>query len=326
MDGAEISDQAFAENPHSHPYADRRTPSLGRQTGRAHPHLFRMRDRHGFSNILPAERVDFAVFEVGLGRPPSTPPTSFHPLGHHHHPASISTTKNFFGPLAERDRGRKSGNPEAWSAGSPCRAASGSPRSDSFARTKSLGLSGHRAGANLSHRSWNPRKAVSVRAAAAMEAASGKIFEIAPRLSRPFSSSRNAPERPSPPAAGSSRSAAFQIPDDAVTRGDRKHGLARPALEKIALQPRTFTSMARTIPAAARELAHFSRTELRWPQSLAINLLPLFRDKGPSTKWLASSSRTPRKVIFTAPRTSRRRFRHATRGKLPAHHAARFFP
>src|SRR6267143_1812722 len=148
-----------------------------------------------------------------------------------------------------------------------------------------------------------------------MDAASGKIFEIAPSLPGRFQL-QNALNAVA--AARLLENRGFQIPDDAVTRGIA-NTVWPGRLEKLHSSPDVYLDGAHN-PAAARELAHF--LEQNFGGSKVWLIYAALRDKAVD-EVAGLLFPLAAEVIFTAPRTSRAV--SATQlAEIAGHHAARF--
>src|SRR6266403_2229837 len=244
ISGEEISDAAFAETlTHIHALIEE---LLAAGKLRAHPTYFECVTAMAFE-YFARERVDFAVFEVGLGgRLDATNILS--PL------VTVITRidfdhENFLGHSLNEIAAAKAG---ILKPGVPVVLAEQRPeaREVILARTKSLGCPVIEP-AQIFRIDRESAQGGSVRARA-MEAASGKIFEIAPSLPGRFQL-QNALNAVS--TARLLQHRGFQIPDDAVTRGIA-NTVWPGRLEKLHSSPDVYLDGAHN-PAAARELAHF---------------------------------------------------------------------
>jgi dihydrofolate synthase/folylpolyglutamate synthase len=307
INGEEISDQAFAETlTHVHALIEE---LLAAGKLRAHPTYFECVTAMAFE-YFARERVDFAVFEVGLGgRLDATNILS--PL------VTIVTRidfdhENFLGHSLKEIATEKAG---ILKPGVPVVLAEQRPeaREVILARARELGCSVIEP-AQIFRLDRDSVQNGSVRARI-IEAASGKILEIAPSLPGRFQL-QNALNAVS--AARLLQNRGFQIPDDAVT-GGIANTVWPGRLEKLHSSPDVYLDGAHN-PAAARELAHFLEQNFSGRRIWLI--YAALRDKAVDE---VAGFLFPHaaEVIFTAPRTSRA-VSAAQLAEIAGHHAARF--
>ncbi len=307
INGEEISDEAFAETLTRIQVLIEGLLAAGQF--RAHPTYFECVTAMAFESFA-RERVDFAVFEVGLGgRLDATNILS--PL------VTIITRidfdhENFLGHSLKEIAGEKAG---ILKPGVPLVVAE--QRSEAreliLARAKSLGCPVIEP-AQIFHVDQESMQGVSIRARV-IEVDSGTIFEIAPNLPGRFQL-RNALNAAA--AARLLQSRGFQIPDDAITRGIAET-VWPGRLERLQSNPDVYLDGAHN-PAAARELAHF--LEQGFSGRKICLIYAALRDKAVDE---VAGLLFPRaaEVIFTAPRTSRAV--SATQlAEIAGHHAAHF--
>jgi dihydrofolate synthase/folylpolyglutamate synthase len=307
INGAEISDQAFAETlTHIHALIEE---LLAAGKLRAHPTYFECVTAMAFE-YFARERVDFAVFEVGLGgRLDATNVLS--PL------VTIITRidfdhENFLGHSLNEIAAEKAG---ILKPGVPAVLAEQRPeaREVILARAKSLGCPVIEP-AQIFRIDRESTRGGSVRARI-IETVSGKIFEIAPSLPGRFQlqNALNAIV-----AARLLQNRNFRIPDDAITRGIA-NTVWPGRLEKLHSSPDVYLDGAHN-PAAARELAHFLEQNFSGRKIWLI--YAALRDKAVDE---VAGFLFPHaaEVIFTAARTSRAV--SATQlAEIASHLAARF--
>jgi dihydrofolate synthase / folylpolyglutamate synthase len=307
VNGAEISDQAFAETlAHIHTLIEE---LLAAGKLRSHPTYFECVTAMAFE-YFARERVDFAVFEVGLGgRLDATNILS--PL------VTIITRidfdhENFLGHSLREIAAEKAG---ILKSGVPLVLAEQRPEARELilARAKALGCPVIEP-AQIFRVDRESMQDGSVRARV-IEADSGTVFEIAPNLPGHFQL-QNALNAMA--AARLLQSRGFQIPDDAVTRGIA--GAVWPGrLEKLQSAPDVYLDGAHN-PGAARELAIF--LEQNFSGRKIWMIYAALRDKAVDE---VAGLLFPHaaEVIFTASRTSRAV--SATQlAEIAGHHAARF--
>src|SRR6267154_2822524 len=307
INGQEISDEPFAETlTHIHALIEE---LLAASRLRAHPTYFECVTAMAFEHFA-RERVNFGVFEVGLGgRLDATNILS--PL------VTIITRidfdhENFLGHSLNEIASEKAG---ILKPGVPVVLAEQRPeaREVILARAKSLGCPVIEP-AQIFRIDRESTQGGSVRARV-MEAASGKIFGIAPSLPGRFQL-QNALNAVS--TARLLQNRGFQIPDDAVT-GGIANTIWPGRLEKLHSGPDVYLDGAHN-PAAARELAHFLEQNFGGRKIWLI--YAALRDKAVDE---VAGFLFPHaaEVIFTAPRTSRAV--SATQlAEIAGHHAARF--
>ncbi len=307
INGEEISDEAFAETfTRIHALIEE---LLAAGKLRAHPTYFECVTAMAF-DYFARERVDCAVFEVGLGgRLDATNILS---------PVVAIITRidfdheNFLGhSLAEIAR-EKAG---ILKHGMPLVLAEQPPeaREVILARARALGCPVIEPATifRIDQESMQNGRARS----RIIEVDSGKIFEIAPSLPGRFQlqNSLNAVA-----AARLLRNHGFQIPDDALTQGIA--GTVWPGrLEKLQSAPDVYCDGAHN-PGAARELAYF--LEQNFSGRKIFLIYAALRDKAVDE---VAGLLFPHaaEVIFTAPRTSRAV--SATQlAEIAGHHAAHF--
>jgi dihydrofolate synthase/folylpolyglutamate synthase len=307
VNGEEISDAAFAETlTHIHALIEE---LLAAGKLRAHPTYFECVTAMAFE-YFARERVDFAVFEVGLGgRLDATNILS--PL------VTIITRidfdhENFLGHSLNEIAAEKAG---ILKPGVPAVLAEQRPeaREVILARAKSLGCPVVES-AQIFRIDRESMQGGSIRARV-IEAASGKSLEIAPSLPGRFQllNALNAVA-----AARLLLNHGFQIPDDAITRGIA-NTVWPGRLEKLHSSPDVYLDGAHN-PAAARELAHF--LEQNFSGRKVWLIYAALRDKAVDE---VAGFLFPHaaEVIFTAARTSRA-VSAAQLAEIAGHHAARF--
>jgi dihydrofolate synthase/folylpolyglutamate synthase len=307
INGEEIGDQAFSETfSHIH---ERIEELLAAGKLRAHPTYFECVTAMAF-DYFARERVEFAVFEVGLGgRLDATNILS--PL------VTIITRidfdhENFLGHSLNEIASEKAG---ILKPGVPVILSEQRPeaREVILARAKSLDCPVIEP-ARVFRVDRESMQDGHVRARV-IEVGSGAIFEIAPSLPGRFQL-QNAMNAIA--AARLLQSRGFQIPDDAIT-----HGIANTVwpgrLEKLQSAPGVYLDGAHN-PAAARELAHFLVQNFSGRRVWLI--YAALRDKAvDEVAGLLFPQAT--EVIFTAPPTSRA-VSAAQLAEIAGHHAARF--
>ena len=307
INGEEISDQAFAETfTRLH---ERIEGLLAAGKLRAHPTYFECVTAMAFE-YFARERVEFAVFEVGLGgRLDATNILS--PL------VAIITRidfdhENFLGHSLKEIASEKAG---ILKPGVPLVLSEQRPEAHEviLARAKSLGCPVIEL-SQVFRVDQESMQAGSVRAHIT-ETDSGKIFELAPSLPGRFQleNALNAVA-----AARQLQNCGFQISDDAITRGI-PNTVWPGRLEKLQSAPDVYLDGAHN-PSAARELAHFLEQNLSGRKIWLI--YAALRDKAVDE---VAGLLFPRaaEVIFTAPRTPRAV--SATQlAEIAGHHAARF--
>jgi dihydrofolate synthase/folylpolyglutamate synthase len=307
INGQEISDEAFAETlTHIHALIEE---LLAAGQLRSHPTYFECVTAMAFE-CFARERIEFAVFEVGLGgRLDATNILS--PL------VTIITSidfdhENFLGHSLNEIAGEKAG---ILKPGVPVVLAEQRPeaREIILARAKALGCPVIEP-AQFFRVDREFMQDGSVRARV-MQADSGTIFEIAPNLPGRFQL-QNALNAVA--AARLLQNRGFQISHDAVTRGIA--GTVWPGrLEKLRSAPDVYLDGAHN-PGAARELAQFFQQNFSGRKIWLI--YAALRDKAVDE---VAGLLFPHaaEVIFTAPRTSRAV--SATQlAEIAGHHAARF--
>jgi dihydrofolate synthase/folylpolyglutamate synthase len=307
INGEEISDQAFAETlTHIHALIEE---LLAAGKLRAHPTYFECVTAMAFE-YFARERVDFAVFEVGLGgRLDATNILS--PL------VTIITRidfdhENFLGHSLKEIATEKAG---ILKPGLPIVLAEQRPeaREVILAHAKSLGCPVIEP-AEIFRLDRESMRDGSVRARV-IETDSGTIFEIAPRLPGRFQL-QNALNAVA--AARLLQDRGFQLPDDAITRGIADT-VWPGRLEKVHSNPDVYLDGAHN-PAAARELAHFLEQNFGGRKIWLI--YAALRDKAVD-EVAGLLFLHAEEVVFTAPRTSRAV--SATQlAEIAGHHAARF--
>jgi dihydrofolate synthase/folylpolyglutamate synthase len=307
INGEEISDQAFAETLTRIHVLIEELLAAGKL--RAHPTYFECVTSMAFE-YFARERVDLAVFEVGLGgRLDATNILS--PL------VTIITRidfdhENFLGHSLNEIAGEKAG---ILKPGVPVVLAEQRPeaREVILARAKSLGCPVIEP-AQFFRVDRESMQGGSVRARV-IEADSGTIFEIAPSLPGRFQleNALNAVA-----AARLLQNCGFQIPNDAVLRGIADT-VWPGRLEKLQSNPEVYLDGAHN-PSAARELANFLAQNFAGRKIWLI--YAALRDKAVDE---VAGLLFPHaeEVIFTAPRTSRAV--SATQlAEIASHHATRF--
>src|SRR4029077_309342 len=276
---------------------------------RAHPTYFECVTAMAFE-YFARERVEFAVFEVGLGgRLDATNILS--PL------VTIITRvdfdhENFLGHSLKEIASEKAG---ILKPGVPLVLAEQRPeaREVILARAKSLGCPGIEP-APIFRGNQESIQAGSTHARV-IEADSGRIFELTPSLPGRFQldNALNAVA-----AAQLLQNRGFQIPDDAITQGIA-NTIWPGRLEKLQSAPDVYLDGAHN-PSAARELAHF--LEQNFAGRKICLIYGALRDKAVDE---VAGLLFPHaaEVIFTAPRTSRAASA-AQLAEIAGHHAARF--
>jgi len=307
INGAEISDQAFAETlTHIHALIEE---LLAAGKLRAHPTYFECITAMAFE-YFARERVDFAVFEVGLGgRLDATNILS--PL------VTIITRidfdhENFLGHSLNEIAAEKAG---ILKPGVPVVLAGQRPeaREVILARAKELGCPVVEP-AQIFRVDRESMQDGSVRARV-VEGDSETIFEIAPSLPGRFQL-QNALNAVA--AARLLKNRGLQIPDDAVT-GGIANTIWPGRLEKLHSRPDVYLDGAHN-PGAARELAHF--LEQNFGGRKVWLIFAALRDKAvDEVAGLVFPHAA--EVIFTAPRTSRA-VSPAQLAEIAGHHAVRF--
>jgi dihydrofolate synthase/folylpolyglutamate synthase len=289
VDGEEISDQAFAETLTHIQVLIEELLAAGKL--RAHPTYFECVTAMAFEHFA-RERVDFGIFEVGLGgRLDATNILS--PL------VTIITRidfdhESFLGHSLAEIAAEKAG---ILKPGVPLVLAEQRPeaREVILARAKEFGCPVIEP-AKIFHIDRESMQDGSVRARV-IEVDSGKIFEIAPSLPGrfQFQNALNAVA-----AARLLSNQGFQISSDAITRGIA-NTVWPGRLEKLQSSPDIYLDGAHN-PAAARELAHF--LEQNFSGRKIWLLYGALRDKAVDE---VAGQLFPHaaEVIFTAPRTSR---------------------
>jgi dihydrofolate synthase/folylpolyglutamate synthase len=307
INGEEISDRAFAETfSRIHALIEE---LLAAGKLRVHPTYFECVTAMAFE-YFARERVEFAVFEVGLGgRLDATNILS--PL------VTIITRidfdhENFLGHSLQEIAGEKAG---ILKPGVPLVLAEQRPeaRDVILARAKILdcpviepaqifGVDNHSMPDGTVH-------------ARVVEMHSGKIFELAPSLPGRFQL-ENALSAVA--AAHLLQNRSFQIPDDAIVQGVA-NTVWPGRLEKLQSAPDVYLDGAHN-PSAARELALFLEQNFSGRKIWLI--YAALRDKAvDEVAGLLFPHAT--EVIFTAPRTSRA-VSAAQLAEIGGHHAARF--
>ncbi len=308
INGEEISDQALAETfTHIH---ERIEELLAAGKLRAHPTYFEFVTAMAFE-YFARERVEFAVFEVGLGgRLDATNILS--PL------VTIITRvdfdhENFLGHSLGEIASEKAGilKPTV-----PLVLAKQRPeaREVILARAKTLDCPVIEP-AQIFRVDQESIQEGSVHAHV-IETDSGKIFELAPSLPGRFQleNALNAVA-----AARLLQDRGFQIPGDTITQGIA-NTVWPGRLEKLQSTPDVYIDGAHN-PSAARELAHF--LEQNFSGRKVWLIYAALRDKAVDE---VAGLLFPfaAEVIFTAPRTSRA-VSAAQLAEIAGHHAARFF-
>jgi dihydrofolate synthase/folylpolyglutamate synthase len=307
VNGAEISDQAFAETLTRIHVLIEELLAAGKL--RAHPTYFECVTAMAFE-YFARERVDFAVFEVGLGgRLDATNILS--PL------VTIITRidfdhENFLGHSLNEIAAEKAG---ILKPGVPVVLAGQCPeaREVILARAKELGCPVIEP-AQIFRIDRESMQDGSVRARV-IEADSGTIFEIAPSFPGRFQL-QNALNAVA--AARLLQNRGFQIPDDAVT-GGIANTVWPGRLEKLHSRPDVYVDGAHN-PGAARELAHF--LEQNFAGRKVWLIYAALRDKAVDE---VAGLLFPHaaEVIFTAPLTSRA-VSAKQLAEIAGHHAVRF--
>ena len=307
INGDEISDQAFAETFTS--IHERIEELLAAGKLRAHPTYFECVTAMAFE-YFARERVDFAVFEVGLGgRLDATNILS--PL------VTIITRidfdhEDFLGHSLKEIASEKAG---ILKPGVPLVLTEQRPEALEviLARAKELACPVIQPAQifRVEQESLQNARA----RARVIEADSDKSFEIAPSLPGRFQL-QNALNAVA--AAHLLQNRGFQIPDDAIT-----HGIANTVwpgrLEKLQSSPDVYFDGAHN-PGAARELAYF--LEQNFSARKIFLIYAALRDKAVDE---VAGLLFPHaaEVIFTAPHTSRA-VSAAQLAEIAGHHAARF--
>jgi len=306
VSGEEIGDQAFAETFSRIHRLIEELLAAGKLRG--HPTYFECLTAMAFESFA-RERVDFAVFEVGLGgRLDATNILS--PL------VTVITRidfdhENFLGHSLKEIAAEKAG---ILKPGVPVVLAEQIPeaREVILARAKTLGcpvIEPARifrvAGESIHHGSVR---------ASVIETHSGKSLKLAPRLPGRFQlqNSLNAVA-----AAQFLQNRGFPISDEAITRGISET-IWPGRLEKLQSAPDIYLDGAHN-PGAARELAHF--LEQNFSARKVWLIYAALRDKAVDE---VAGLLFPHasEVIFTAPRTSRA-VSAAQLAEIAGHHAAR---
>jgi dihydrofolate synthase/folylpolyglutamate synthase len=307
VNGQEISDEAFAETfSRLH---ERIEELLATGKLRAHPTYFECVTAMAFE-YFARERVEFAVFEVGLGgRLDATNILS---------PAVTIITRidfdheNFLGHSLQEIASEKAG---ILKPGVPLVVSEQRPeaRDVILARAKTLGCPVIEP-AQVFRVDQESMQAGSVRARVT-ETDSGKTFELAPSLPGHFQleNALNAVA-----AAQLLQNRGFQIPDDTITQGIA-NTVWPGRLEKLQSAPDVYLDGAHN-PSAASELAHF--LEQNFSGRKICLIYAALRDKAVDE---VAGLLFPHAadVIFTAPRTSRA-VSAAQLAEIAGHHAARF--
>ena len=307
INGAEISDQAFTETLTCIHVLIEELLAAGKL--RAHPTYFECVTAMAFE-YFARERVDFAVFEVGLGgRLDAT--NILVPV------VTIITCidfdhENFLGHSLREIAIEKAG---ILKPGVPLVLAGQQPeaREVILARAKELGCPAIEP-AQIFRIDRESMQDGSVRARV-IETDSETIFEIAPSLPGRFQL-QNALNAVA--AARLLQNRGFQIPDDAVT-GGIANTIWPGRLEKLHSSPDVYLDGAHN-PGAARELAHF--LEQNFGGSKVWLVYAALRDKAVDE---VAGLLFPHaaEIIFTSPRTSRAV--SATQlAEIAGHHAVRF--
>jgi dihydrofolate synthase/folylpolyglutamate synthase len=307
VNGEEISDEAFAETLTRLQLLIEELLAAGKL--RAHPTYFECVTAMAFEHFA-RERVDLAVFEVGLGgRLDATNILS---------PQVTIITRidfdheNFLGHSLKEIAAEKAG---ILKPGVPLVLAEQLPEACEviLARASALGCPVIEASKIFridqeSMQNGHVRTRV-------VETASGKIFEIAPSLPGRFQL-QNALNALA--AARLLCKRGFQISDDAFTRGIA-NTVWPGRLEKLQSAPDVYCDGAHN-PGAARELAHF--LEQNFPGRKIWLIYAALRDKAVDE---VAGLLFPHaaEVIFTAPRTTRA-VSAAQLAEIAGHHAARF--
>ena len=302
--GEEISDEFFAETFSRIQVLIEELLAAGKL--RAHPTYFECVTAMAFESFA-RERVDFAVFEVGLGgRLDATNILS---------PVVTIITRidfdheNFLGHSLTEIAREKGG---ILKPGAPLILAEQQPeaREVILARAKSLGCEV----VEPAQMFRVDRQSARLRARVT-EAASGQIFEIAPSLPGRFQL-QNALNALA--AARLLQKRGFKIRDEAITRGIAET-VWPGRLEKLQSTPDVYCDGAHN-PGAARELAHFLEQNFSGRKSFLI--YAALRDKAVDE---VAGLLFPHaaEVIFTAPLTSRA-VSAARLAEIAGHHAARF--
>jgi dihydrofolate synthase/folylpolyglutamate synthase len=307
INGAEISDQAFAETLTRIHILIEELLAAGKL--RAHPTYFECVTAMAFE-YFARERVDFAVFEVGLGgRLDAT--NILVPV------VTIITRidfdhENFLGHSLREIAIEKAG---ILKPGVPLVLAGQQPeaREVILARAKELGCPAIEP-AQIFRIDRESMQDGSLRARV-IETDAETIFEIAPSLPGRFQL-QNALNAVA--AARLLQNRGFQIPDDAVA-GGIANTIWPGRLEKLHSRPDIYLDGAHN-PGAARELAHF--VEQNFGGSKVWLIYAALRDKAVDE---VAGLLFPHaaEIIFTSPRTSRAV--SATQlAEIAGHHAVRF--
>jgi dihydrofolate synthase/folylpolyglutamate synthase len=307
INGEEISDEAFAATFTRIQVLIEELLAAGKL--RAHPTYFECLTAMAFESFA-RERVEFAVFEVGLGgRLDATNIIS---------PAVSIITRvdfdheNFLGHSLKEIAAEKAG---ILKPGVPIVLAEQRPEAREVILTRAKELSCSVIEPANAFRIEHETMQTGSFRARVTETASGTAFEIAPSLPGrfQFQNALNALA-----AARFLSHRGFQIPDDAITQG-----IARAVwpgrLEKLQSHPDVYLDGAHN-PGAARELALF--LEQNFAGRKIWLLYGALRDKAVDE---VAGQLFPRasEVIFTEPRTSRAI--SATRlAEIAAHHASHF--
>jgi dihydrofolate synthase/folylpolyglutamate synthase len=307
INGEEISDQAFAETFTRIHVLIEELLAAGKL--RAHPTYFECVTAMAFE-YFARERVEFAVFEVGLGgRLDATNILS---------PTVTIITRidfdheNFLGYSLQEIAGEKAG---ILKPGVPLVLSEQRPegREVILARAKILACP-VLGPAQIFSVDTHSTSDGSVRARVS-EMDSGKIFELAPSLPGHFQldNALNAVA-----AARLLQNRGFQISDNAITQGIA-NTVWPGRLEKLQSAPDVYLDGAHN-PSAARELAHF--LEQNFSGRKICLIYAALRDKAVD-EVAGLLFHHAAEVIFTAPRTSRA-VSAAQLAEIAGHHAARF--
>ncbi len=307
INGQEISDDSFAETLTR--IQDLIEELLADGKLRAHPTYFECVTAMAFE-YFARERVEFGVFEVGLGgRLDAT--NILHPV------ISIITRidfdhENFLGHSLREIASEKAG---ILKPGIPVVLAEQHPeaREVILARAKELDCPVIEP-ASLFHVEGESLQGGLTRARVT-ETASGAVFELAPSLPGRFQL-QNALNALA--AARFLQSRGFRISDDAMTQGIA-NTVWPGRLEKLQSHPEIYLDGAHN-PSAARELAHFLQQNFAGRRIWLV--FAALRDKAVDE---VAGILFPRaeEVIFTAPRTSRA-VSAAQLAEIAGHHAPHF--
>ncbi len=307
INGQEISDDSFAETLTR--IQDLIEELLADGKLRAHPTYFECVTAMAFESFA-RERVEFGVFEVGLGgRLDAT--NILHPV------ISIITRidfdhENFLGHSLREIASEKAG---ILKPGIPVVLAEQHPeaREVILARAKELDCPVIEP-ASLFHVEGESLQGGLTRARVT-ETASGAVFELAPSLPGRFQL-QNALNALA--AARFLQSRGFRISDDAMTQGIA-NTVWPGRLEKLQSHPEIYLDGAHN-PSAARELAHFLQQNFAGRRIWLV--FAALRDKAVDE---VAGILFPRaeEVIFTAPRTSRA-VSAAQLAEIAGHHAPHF--